>query len=251
MLSHPPALEEEFYHRYYAIDEEFHQDFYIDEHYNGLCLIGIAKSHPIRRCLNNLTIENISFDIGSRKLGDYKVYGKRKTNAITTQSNTILAKMNCVFNCNSNESTTISYPIFGIVQGKILEINQECVKNAKLVQSDGDCDGYIFIIQSNKNQKFSINDQLYNTKENDNDIKQENDNDNENDDNDEPLKKKQKLNKTANRGSITDSILKYCQLSDQEKGKHQQIFRKDKICIVNEQQYVKYCQSNGFFDILN
>ena len=98
---------------------------------------------------------------------------------------------------------------------------------------------------------------LENTKENDNDIKQEQKDNNDNDrgdvdSNEQPLKKRQRLNKgnseTNTDSSIKENIIKYCQLSKQDKGKHQQIFRKDKIYILNEKQYAQYCQSNGFID---
>ena len=60
------------------VDTATGHDMYVDAHFCGLQLIGVARSHPLRAHSDDLTITGLDFS-GSKKISaDYKLTGRRK-----------------------------------------------------------------------------------------------------------------------------------------------------------------------------
>jgi len=156
----------------------------LDKHFNDLYLIGIARSHPIRRY--NMKITKITFDIHGRTLSDFDVKGKRKKNAILCNIDTKICAIHCVNNNNSNSNNSNNnnnnnsnsnnnsnnkindnndnnnndnninnannnnsneevYLVQSNVHGKIIDINRRILDDYNLILDENE--GYIAIIQ--------------------------------------------------------------------------------------------------------
>eukprot|EP01084_Bolivina_argentea_P269545 458125_1 len=160
----PKNVVEDNYVRYYAVNKETHEDVYVDKHFNGMYIIGLAPSHPIR--MNKLNITQISFDLGKRTASSFDVTGKKKKNAIKLQANTklcnLFVEMDSISenesnmeqneskeNNNKNGKSEIKCFTFKpLISAKVIEINKRLINNPKLIHDSGDIEGYIAICES-------------------------------------------------------------------------------------------------------
>ncbi|KAL0731870.1 hypothetical protein Bca4012_027964 [Brassica carinata] len=104
-------------------------DQYIYRHANGLCVIGLAPTHIAFKDEGGIT--NIDFNVGKSDRSVLKVSGKRKKNAMRSESNTALCKVS-----TANDSYI----------GSLLEVNERLIMQPQLLNSSADREGYIAII---------------------------------------------------------------------------------------------------------
>ncbi|KAG2313408.1 hypothetical protein Bca52824_024965 [Brassica carinata] len=110
-------------------------DQYIYRHANGLCVIGLAPTHIAFKDEGGIT--NIDFNVGKSDRSVLKVSGKRKKNAMRSESNTALCKVS-----TANDS----YIVRCCVKGSLLEVNERLIMQPQLLNSSADREGYIAII---------------------------------------------------------------------------------------------------------
>ncbi|VVA95439.1 unnamed protein product [Arabis nemorensis] len=110
-------------------------DHYIYRHANGLCVIGLAPTHVAFKDEGGIT--DIDFNVGKSDRSVLKVSGKRKKNAMRSESNTALCKVS-----TANDS----YIVRCCVKGSLLEVNERLIKQPQLLNSSAEREGYIAII---------------------------------------------------------------------------------------------------------
>ncbi|XP_010416505.1 PREDICTED: FAM206 family protein-like [Camelina sativa] len=110
-------------------------DQYIYRHANGLCVIGLAPTHIAFKDEGGIT--NVDFNVGKSDRSVLKVSGKRKKNALRSESNTALCKVS---------TAKDSYIVRCCVKGSLLEVNERLITQPELLNSSADREGYIAII---------------------------------------------------------------------------------------------------------
>mmetsp|Transcript_22090 Transcript_22090/g.35462 ORF Transcript_22090/g.35462 Transcript_22090/m.35462 type:complete len:234 (-) Transcript_22090:33-734(-) len=154
----PMNVVEENYTRFYYVDEKNHLDCYVDKHYNGLYLIGLAPSHPVRRL--PCKIMRVDFEINKRSVDDFQVSGKKKAKAVKVQSDTKLCRIDVQLqsnstndNHNANTPTTAepqqcaSFLCCAGLTGKVIEINTRLMQSPSVLEENADVDGYVAMIE--------------------------------------------------------------------------------------------------------
>ncbi|CAN6935927.1 unnamed protein product [Brassica oleracea] len=126
-LSPPSATQVNFVSYFITDFTKPGHDHYIYRHANGLCVVGLAPTHIAFKDQGGIT--NIDFNVGKSDRSVLKVSGKRKKNAMRSESNTALCKV----------STAIdSYIVRCCVKGSLLEVNERLIKQPQLLNSSCD-----------------------------------------------------------------------------------------------------------------
>ncbi|OIT37511.1 PREDICTED: protein Simiate [Nicotiana attenuata] len=134
-LSPPSAVESNFV-TYFAPDfMKPGHDQYVHRHANGLCIIGLARTHVAFK--DEGGVSSVDFNVGKSDRSGIKVTGKRKKNAQHFESNTALCKV-----CTNDAS----YIVRCCVKGSLLEVNDRLIKQPDMLNSSADREGYIAII---------------------------------------------------------------------------------------------------------
>ncbi|XP_050267740.1 uncharacterized protein LOC126712456 isoform X1 [Quercus robur] len=134
-LTPPSAIESNFV-SYFAPDfTKPGHDQYVYRHANGLCVIGLARTHVAFKDTSGITA--VDFNVGKSDRSGIKVTGKRKKNAQHFESNSALCKVN---------TDDASYIVRCCVKGSLLEVNDRLIKQPGLLNSSADREGYIAII---------------------------------------------------------------------------------------------------------
>ena len=152
LVNRPKNVVEDNFIRFYSINEKTHEDFYIDRHFNGMYVVGIAPSHPVR--VKKQKIEKVSFEIARRTIETFQVSGKKKTNAFK------LAKATKLCRLFTNIEKNKYYEFIPGIDGKIIEINKKIIENPNLIIENGDIEGWIAIVESfnyNRDQRKNKN----------------------------------------------------------------------------------------------
>eukprot|EP01132_Coremiostelium_polycephalum_P007956 gene7956-9786_t len=124
---------ERYYTQYYMIDvsNKINEDQYINQHSNGLCIIGIAPSHPV------LSKDIIKIEFKENLLNN-EVSGTSKKGGFRLQKETIVCEIQC------SDSTT--YSLRTCIKGKLLEVNKLLISNPSLLKTSSSTNGYLAII---------------------------------------------------------------------------------------------------------
>lgn len=130
-------------------------DQYVYRHPNGLCVIGLASTHV---ALKDNRVKTVDFNVGKSNRSEIKVSGKRKRNAQRFEPNTALCKVS-----TSNGDT--SYIVRCCVKGSLLEVNERLIKQADLLNSSADREGYIAIIMPTPTDWIKAKNQLLSLEE--------------------------------------------------------------------------------------
>ncbi|GAQ92067.1 hypothetical protein KFL_009160030 [Klebsormidium nitens] len=132
-----PAVQRNFT-QYFALDVNGIQghDQYIYRHPNGLCIVGLAPSHPALQPGRN--IQRVDFNLKKDGKGHEDMKGKLKRNAQPLQANSHLCKVvmddGMVFNVR-----------YGL-QGVLLEKNSRLAEDSKLLQDKAATEGFLAIL---------------------------------------------------------------------------------------------------------
>ncbi|EDR27372.1 hypothetical protein, conserved [Entamoeba dispar SAW760] len=120
--------------QYYVpnIDDHQYYDQYMFDHSNGLVIMGIAQCHPACKA------KEISIQIVVDQGNNRPVKGKHKTNAIKLKSKTVIVKI---------IADNVEYPIYAGCSGKLIELNEELLKDPSLIKKESEGKGFIAIIQ--------------------------------------------------------------------------------------------------------
>jgi len=106
-------------------------------HTNKLFMIGMAKEHEVIK--KNLTIYKISFDVVT-KGNALAVKGKRKKGGMKVKPGTPICEVFC--------ENQLVFTLNALVEGYIIEFNENLVKNPKLLTESSESKGYVVIINS-------------------------------------------------------------------------------------------------------
>jgi len=152
MKMEPPAIENSFekLDKYPSVVERYYSKYFhapnptqpeeghsILLHSNRICLLTLAENHPI--IANQKTITKIDFQISDKiDRRDSKVVGKGKKGGQFLAPNAILCHIEC--------SDSTKYTVYSCVKGKLIELNENLLKNYELLVKDPDCKGFIAII---------------------------------------------------------------------------------------------------------
>jgi len=123
------------------------EDQYVNQHSNGLYMVGIAPTHPI--VTKGINITSLDFNVGYDLLE--RVSGKYKRGAPHLQQSTSLCTV-----CMEDDS---EYTLYICVSGNLLEVNERLVSNPELLVSKAGTEGFLAILMSNKhsNEAHLIN----------------------------------------------------------------------------------------------
>ncbi|XP_014490563.1 protein Simiate-like [Vigna radiata var. radiata] len=119
----PPSAVESNFATFFTIDfmKPAH-DQYVYRHANGLCVIGLAPFHAAFKDEGGIT--TVDFNVGKSDRSEMKVIGKQKKNAQHFESNTALCKIS---------TKNYTYIVRCCVKGSLLEVNQQLIKQPKLL----------------------------------------------------------------------------------------------------------------------
>ncbi|KAG7659716.1 Single hybrid motif [Arabidopsis suecica] len=132
----PPSATQVNFVSYFITDfTKSGHDQYIYRHANGLCVIGLAPTHIAFK--DEGGIISVDFNVGKSDRSVLKVSGKRKKNALRSESNTALCKVS---------TAKDTYIVRCCVKGSLLEVNERLIKQPELLNSSADREGYIAII---------------------------------------------------------------------------------------------------------
>ncbi|EOA35652.1 hypothetical protein CARUB_v10020876mg [Capsella rubella] len=134
-LSPPSATQVNFVSYFITDFTKSGHDQFIYRHANGLCVIGLAPTHIAFKDEGGIT--NVDFNVGKSDRSVLKVSGKRKKNALRSESNTALCKVS---------TAKDSYIVRCCVKGSLLEVNERLINQPELLNSSADREGYIAII---------------------------------------------------------------------------------------------------------
>mmetsp|Transcript_22036 Transcript_22036/g.36760 ORF Transcript_22036/g.36760 Transcript_22036/m.36760 type:complete len:174 (-) Transcript_22036:99-620(-) len=147
----PKTCVERDYEALYAIDvggEEGH-DQVVYRHPNGLCVVCLAPTHPLLRGENIETDESavkVDYDVGKGSRLDTQPSGKRKRGAMEVHTNTELCQIT---------SAGVPYSVRACIKGKLLEVNEQLVKQPHLLWKDPRTAGYVAIIMPKNSETSS------------------------------------------------------------------------------------------------
>jgi hypothetical protein len=116
----------------------------VSVHSNGLCVIGVAPSHPMLQ--SPLSVKAVSFrSHDGKKLGEIKVSGKHKTGAHWLNPRDLI--------CTLTASDGSEAILYACIRGSVIEANTRLVDHPELL---GTPEGYVAVIQPKAGEKKSI-----------------------------------------------------------------------------------------------
>ncbi|EGG18069.1 hypothetical protein DFA_06736 [Cavenderia fasciculata] len=126
---------ERYYDQYFSIDNQGkeNEDQYINQHSNGVFVVGLAPTHPI--ISEQKSILKIEY---SQAALNNVFSGSGKKGAVKMNKETAMCTIHCV------DGT--SYSIYPCVKGKLLEINKILIDNPSMLLSKHATSAYICMI---------------------------------------------------------------------------------------------------------
>eukprot|EP00246_Nothoceros_aenigmaticus_P015427 TRINITY_DN6389_c0_g1_i1.p1 TRINITY_DN6389_c0_g1~~TRINITY_DN6389_c0_g1_i1.p1 ORF type:complete len:288 (-),score=41.14 TRINITY_DN6389_c0_g1_i1:515-1378(-) len=122
---------------YFSIDVggKHFEDQYVYRHANGLCVVGLAPTHPA--LLPTAHMSEVDFNVGKLSRAEMKVSGKHKKNGRALEVNSALCKV-------------ITGDSFYLprccVRGVLLEVNERLTKNPSLLKTRAATEGHIAVL---------------------------------------------------------------------------------------------------------
>jgi len=132
-----PSVIERYYTKYRYTDAKDGHDQLVMLHSNRICLITLAPNHPVIR--DQKTISHLNFQVTSKiNRLDNSVRGKGKKGGQYLDANAVLTIIEC--------EDGSQYPVRSCVKGKLIEINDNVVKNPQMIVHHPLSKGYVAII---------------------------------------------------------------------------------------------------------
>ncbi|XP_038044319.1 protein Abitram-like [Patiria miniata] len=134
-----PSVVERYYTAGYKTDMNGNscEDFCILKHSNKVCLITVAKGHPLIR--ENKKILKVDFQVGANtNRMQNKVVGKRKKGGQWLNQTAQLCKVTC--------ADGTCYTMSSCINGKLVEVNETLLQEPQLIQTRPCGEGYIAIV---------------------------------------------------------------------------------------------------------
>ena len=136
---------QERFEKRYVVSPPDGLDQYIFQHYNGLCVIGLAEGHPACRAdaAASLTVD---FSAGGKNVvTENHVTGKRKKGGISFTADSVV----CTVTVGE-----LQYTVKAVVPGQLLEANDRLEKEPGLLISEPDRAGFVCIVMPPGGDKY-------------------------------------------------------------------------------------------------
>eukprot|EP01133_Synstelium_polycarpum_P014992 gene14992-17728_t len=132
---------ERYYDQYYSIDlnEKQEEDQYVNRHSNGLCIVGLAPTHPAL----SKEIQKIEY---AGDLINNTVQGSQKKGGYNLKKETVLAYITC--------TDGSQYAIRSCIKGKLLETNKLMIADYSILKTKAATSGFIAIIDPVNREDF-------------------------------------------------------------------------------------------------
>ncbi|XP_028673961.1 protein Abitram [Erpetoichthys calabaricus] len=138
-LQETPSVIERYFTCWYKTDlkNKACEDHCVLQHSNRICVITLAPSHPALQ--KERRIQNIDYQIsaGCSRLQN-KVSGKSKRGGQFLTEFAPLCKITC--------SDGLEFTVYSCIRGRLLEVNEEILKNPGLLQEKPSTEGYIAVV---------------------------------------------------------------------------------------------------------
>ena len=136
-----PSFVDRYFKKYYKLDVKFpFNDLLVLLHSNRVCVCTLAPTHPVLN-KDKYKIEKIEFS--QNVSGNMK--GKHKQNAKILHVLQSYCHIRCK-NIQNDPPTEERFTIFSCINAKLIEVNDEIVKNPELLQDKSQSDGYLVIL---------------------------------------------------------------------------------------------------------
>ena len=136
-----PSFVERYFRKYYKLDiKRPFNDHLVLLHSNRVCVCTVAPSHPV---LNKAKykIERIDF---TQNVSE-NMKGKHKQNAKVLHVLQPFCHIFCK-NIQTEPQSDEKFTIYSCINAKLIEVNDEVVKNPELLQDKPESDGYLVIL---------------------------------------------------------------------------------------------------------
>ncbi|XP_064614282.1 protein Abitram-like [Liolophura sinensis] len=133
------SVVDRYYTRKYKTDVQgnISHDQCILLHSNKVCVVTVAKSHPV--LAENKTITSVNFQVdGGPNRMENKVSGKGKRGAQKMKADSPV----CYIHCDDGSA----YTLYSCVRGMLIEVNKNLVSHPSLISEKPETDGYLAII---------------------------------------------------------------------------------------------------------
>mmetsp|Transcript_3256 Transcript_3256/g.9938 ORF Transcript_3256/g.9938 Transcript_3256/m.9938 type:complete len:193 (+) Transcript_3256:72-650(+) len=150
-LTPPPPVSQRYYSasRFWTdIKGELAEDQFVLQHSNGLCVVGLAPSHPVRTSAVKRPLK-VTFRDG---ILSNKPSGKKKIGASWMTEYSRLADIEC--------ADGSSYVVYACVRGNLYEVNHRLLDHPELLLEKGDTDGYVAIFMPKRDEKKTVTKEL-------------------------------------------------------------------------------------------
>jgi len=143
-LKYPSFVDRYFTKYYFRNKEAKDEDICILAHSNKICLLTLS---PMHKALSEGPIKSVSYEFNGRNLvEDVKsVHGKKKLDSIKTHPYRII--------CHIVSGNNTTYKIRCGIQGKLLEVNENLLKNPTILNTKHGSEGYIGIVLHSNNKE--------------------------------------------------------------------------------------------------
>ncbi|XP_072179656.1 protein Abitram-like [Diadema setosum] len=134
----PTFVERYFTPRYKAdVNGRQGEDFCILQHSNKICVIALARGHPILR--DKHLVDQVDFQVSpNTNRIDNKVIGKSKKGAQYLREDSPLCTVRC--------TDGASFVVYPCVRGKLVEVNEMLVHQPQLLTTKPNTEGYVAIV---------------------------------------------------------------------------------------------------------
>lgn len=137
-LSHQSFVDRYFIRRYKTDQKRIPgEDICILEHSNRICVITLARSHPIVALKKSVAKVDFQADAKTNRL-DNKVSGKLKHGAQWINEGSPLCHLTC-------DDGSV-YTVYGCIRGNLVEVNENLVSSPQLLVAKPDTNGYIAVL---------------------------------------------------------------------------------------------------------
>jgi len=154
VMNGPLSMQDKNYSTFYTLDDDG-KDQIVLQHPNKLYIVGISPNHPI--CKGEATVLSVNFNVAEKNRLDNKLKGKKKKGAQKVEIKDFL--------CEVMMSDGTQFFIDACVKGSLLEVNENLLHKPNLLKEKCCTDGYVAIIQPNKNDSIECNNHLIESKE--------------------------------------------------------------------------------------